>query len=154
MTSAGHCKIKCPYCDGHIEIPEENVGEWTACPHCAKEIPLDTPVDLPDGFQRKPDVVKAATPKRKPKLGYWLIALVIAVPLLVLLFAFSYERVGGVLGTIGFVGTGVLAAILYVVLLILSLYWLVCLILMPIFIYQILRTLWKIERNTRPRIQQ
>lgn len=33
-------KCSCPYCEGHIEFPQESIGTEANCPHCGKTITL------------------------------------------------------------------------------------------------------------------
>lgn len=156
MTSPGCCKLKCPYCDGHMEVPSELVGEWTICPHCQKEIPLDTPTDLPPGFKPKdergvPSNAKQEGQKKKLSPYLWLLPIVVVVPVLVYLMTLALASDNNVLKTLGFAVPGLAGAAITAILFALALFWAVCLFLLPIIVYFIYRTVLKIEQNTRPK---
>jgi len=158
MTKPGSSKLKCPFCEGHIEVPNEMLGQWTTCPHCQKEIPLETPIDLPSGFKAKaanlnPTNTKQPTIAKKRKLNRWLIAAAVIVPLCVLAVvgvAFGELPGGGAIRSVGMFGTGALGVVVSLIVLVLAVFWAICLILMPIYVYYIHRILQKIEQNTRP----
>jgi polyferredoxin len=140
MTTPGHRKINCPYCDGHIEFPKELIGQWFTCPHCQREIPLDPPTELAAALKLN------GSKRTSWTRHWWLIALVAVVPLWVLFVAWALksDQVVKVLGN-------AVPTVVAVILSALALFWAVCLFLLPIIVYFIYRTLLKIERNTRPK---
>ena len=40
--------IECPFCKQPIEFPEEMTGQWTDCPGCHEQIPLEKTAELTD----------------------------------------------------------------------------------------------------------
>ncbi len=139
-----------------MEVPSELVGEWTTCPHCQKEIPLDTPTDLPPGFKPKeardlPSNAKQVGQTRKLSPYLWLIPIAVLVPLLVYLMTLAMESENNVLKMLGLAVPGLAGAAITVILFSLAIFWAVCLFLLPIIVYFIYRTVLKIEENTRPK---
>jgi hypothetical protein len=41
-------KIECPFCKQPIEFSEEMIGQWTDCPACREQIPLEKTEQLTD----------------------------------------------------------------------------------------------------------
>jgi hypothetical protein len=39
-------KIECPFCKQPIEFPDEMIGQWTDCPSCLEQIPLEKSLEL------------------------------------------------------------------------------------------------------------
>ena len=142
-------KCPCQNCGAHIEFDagqfeqsgatsHRRLGQTVDCPHCGKATQL---------YLNVADFIAPKLTREKSSIfhtrQFWFI--LIAVVLFAAFFFIMREFGEQAINVAGVVIPGALG----IALLILGLYWLICLILLPIFVYQIYRTVIKIELNTR-----
>jgi len=133
--------FECFSCSQRIETNEDGKGQTIQCPNCHIDL------IIPD-WSQIPKTVPTIS-QRKPTRYRWfvLIGALVVLPLLALIIL-KTQVIVNFLGDLSTSFFGCLYLVGILLLGVIVIFWWVCLILLPIYVYQIHKTLLKIEKNT------